>query len=109
MKKVLWIIILVAALAALGTAAQRWLVEWPNRTVELVYDFYGLQQLSAESGVPLDQLFADLKAAGVETIAVQPESLGERMLAGGEVPPEVLGELPRSGGAGALFDPAPGL
>ena len=95
MKKVLWIIILVAALAALGTAAQRWLVEWPNRTVELVYDLYGLQQLSAESGVPLDQLFADLKAAGVETIAVQPESLGERMLAGGEVPPEVLGELPQ--------------
>ena len=95
MKKVLWIIILVAALAALGTAAQRWLVEWPNRTVELVYDLYGLQQLSAKSGVPLDQLFADLKAAGVETIAVQPESLGERMLAGGEVPPEVLGELPQ--------------
>ena len=94
MKKVLWIVILAAALAAVGVAAQRWQVEAPNRTVELVYDLPGLEQVSAEAGLPLEQLLADLKAAGVETIAVQPESLGERMLAGGSVPDEVLAALP---------------
>lgn len=94
MKRVLWTVILIAAVAALITAGQRWLVERPNRTVEIVYDYYGLQQLSREAGIPLEQLLGDLKAAGVETIALQAESLGERMLAGGPVPGEVRAELP---------------
>ena len=98
MKRVLWTIILVAALAALLVAAQRWMVERPNRTVELVYDFVGLQQLSQESGVPLERLLADLKGAEVGTIAIQPESLGERMLAGGAIPEDVRAELPEEVG-----------
>ncbi|WP_461371267.1 DUF5693 family protein [Candidatus Darwinibacter acetoxidans] len=98
MKRVLWTIILVAALAALLVAAQRWMVERPNRTVELVYDFVGLQQLSQESGVPLERLLADLKGAEVGTIAIQPESLGERILAGGAIPEDVRAELPEEVG-----------
>jgi len=98
MKRVLWAIILVAVVAALGLAAQRWQVERPNRSVELVYDLPGLEQLSREAGLPLERLLADLKAAGVETIAIQPESLGERLLDGGEVPAAIRAELPQEVG-----------
>lgn len=95
MKRVLWAIILVGALAALVVAGQRWLVERPNRTVEIVYDLPGLQQLSQEAAIPLEQLLADLKSLGVETIAIQPESLGERLLAGREIESDVLAQLPK--------------
>lgn len=94
MKRALWTIILLAALGALGLAAQRWMVEVPNRTVELVYDLPGLLELSGETGVPVQDYLAQLKDAGIATIAVQPESLGERLLKGGGVPPEVQNQLP---------------
>ena len=94
MRRVLWILTLVAAVAALVVFGQRWMVEVPNRTVELVYDLPGLLQLSQESGVPASSYLEDLRKLGLKTIAIQPESLGERMLSGGEVPADVKEHLP---------------
>ena len=94
MKRALWIIILLAAVVAGGVFIQRWILETPNRRVEIVYDLPGLLELSEEIGEPVENLLADLKAAGVKTIAIQPESLGEHLLAGKPVPAEVFYHLP---------------
>lgn len=94
MNRVLRVIIIVAAVVALGLFIQRWAVETPNRTVEIVYDLPGLLELSENSGKPVEYFLADLKSAGVETIAVQPDSLGDYFLQGKKVPQEVLQHLP---------------
>ncbi len=94
MKRVLWIIIIVTTLISLGIFAQRWAVEFPNRRVEIVYDLPGLFELSAEQNLDLDHILGDLKSHGVETIAIQPTSVGEMMLAGEKLPDHVLGKLP---------------
>ena len=95
MKRVLWIIILLAALSSLGVFAQRWMVESPNRRVEIVYDLPSLMELSAKMGPDLDQIFADLKSAGIETIAIQPASVGEMLLRAEVLPAQVRSELPK--------------
>lgn len=95
MKRVLWIIILVAVLASLGLFAERWVIERPNRTVEIVYDMPGLLELSQVSSHSLDKLFLDLKAAGVLTIAVQPESVGDYLLQNRALPSDILTQLPK--------------
>ena len=77
MKRVLWIIIILAVLTSLGVFIQRWTVETPNHTVEIVYDLPSLLEFAELiEGLSLDQLLADLKFAGVETIAIQPTSVG---------------------------------
>ena len=103
MKRVLWIIVIFALLAALGVFGQRWAVESPNRTVEVVYDLPGLLELSDVTGLALPELLADLKTAGVATIAVQPQSVWEFMLQNKELPPEVLEQLPKQAGDLARF------
>lgn len=94
MKRALWIIILIAAVAASGVFVQRWAVETTNKTVEIVYDLPGLFELSEETGMTVDSLLAELKSKGITTIAIQPESLGERLLAGKGVPEDVYSHLP---------------
>lgn len=95
MKRVLWLIIAVAVLTSLGVFVQRWTIERPNDRVEIVYDLPGLLELSElMEGTSPEQLLRDLKDAGVETIAVQPASVGEMLLAGNLLPEEVLAELP---------------
>jgi hypothetical protein len=95
MKRVLWIIIILAVLTSLGVFIQRWTVETPNHTVEIVYDLPSLLEFAELiEGLSLDQLLADLKFAGVETIAIQPTSVGEMMLAGLPLPEKVWEHLP---------------
>ena len=97
MKRVLSIIIILAIITSLGIFMQRWTVEVPNRTVEIVYDLPGLLELSELfGGLSLDQFLGDLKSAGVDTIAVQPISVGEMMLAGVPLPGKVREHLPDS-------------
>lgn len=95
MKRALWILITLTALISLGVVAQRWIVEYPNRTVELVYDLPGLVEFSQRSGRPLERLLLDLKNAGVKTIAVQPENVGEALLRRKILPDAVSEVLPR--------------
>lgn len=94
MKRTLWMIILLAACVSLGVVVQRWNVERPNRTVEIVYDLPGLLEVSATTGLDLDRIIADLHSAGVETIAVQPASIGDILLTGDVVPADIRSQLP---------------
>lgn len=95
MKRVLWLVIVLAVLTSLGVFMQRWTIEMPNNTVEIVYDLPGLLELSELiEGASLDQFLHDLRQAGVETIAIQPTSVGEMMLAGNLLPAEVRADLP---------------
>lgn len=94
MKRILAIMIVLAVVTSLGIFAQRWGIEVPNRMVEIVYDLPSLLELSKTHGLDLNTLLADLKAAGVYTIAIQPTSLGELLLAGGSLPENVQAHLP---------------
>lgn len=94
MKRVLQAIMLVALLVSFGLLFTRWQLETPNQNVEIVYDLPGLQDLSAKKGIPLTDLLEDLAEAGVQTIAIQPTSLGEMFVANEVLQPEVLAQLP---------------
>ncbi len=94
MKRVLAIIIILAILTSVAITVQRWSMETPNRTVEIVYDMPSLVELSEKQGLDLNALMLDLKSAGVGTIAVQPTSVGELLLAGISLPEEVRSHLP---------------
>lgn len=89
MKRVLGVLILIASIISLGVFIQRWTLEVENKTVEIVYDLPGLLELGEEQGMELNELLADLKQAGVGTIAIQPLSVGEMLLAGRALPEEV--------------------
>lgn len=95
LKRILWIIILVAALLSLGVFVQRWALESTNRQVEIVYDLPGLIELGQAKDIAIEGLLSDLKQAGVTTIAVQPESVGEWFLQNKPLPFEVSEQLPR--------------
>jgi len=95
MKRFFWLLIFAAALTAAVLAAGRWQIEGQNRTVELVYDLESVQHLAQALDKPIEALLADLKGAGVETIGVQPETLGERLLSGKPLPPGVRDSLPK--------------
>lgn len=86
MKRVLAVVILLAIVTSLGVFIQRWTIEVPNSTVEIVYDLPGLFALSAAQDIEQKELLSQLKSAGVSTIAVQPTSVGEMMLAGIALP-----------------------
>lgn len=94
MKRILQVTIIVSIIVSLGIFATRWQVESPNRTVELVYDLPGLKELSVNTGIPLDELLADLNAVGIKTMAIQPASLGDLFLTNQLVDREVLSQLP---------------
>lgn len=93
MKRVLSVLILVASVISLGVFVQRWTIEVQNSTVEIVYDLPSLLELGSDQGVEVEELLADLKQAGVSTIAVQPASVGEMLLAGRTLPGPVLAHL----------------
>lgn len=94
MKRVLWVVILTAALVAVALGFGRWQVERLNRTVEIVYDLPGLLELASAAQIPIEELFSDLQRAGVATVAVQPVSIGQLFLFGEPLPPSVASELP---------------
>ncbi|HKM43658.1 MAG TPA: DUF5693 family protein [Limnochordia bacterium] len=93
MKRVLWVIILFAIVTSLGVFIQRWSIEIPNSTVEIVYDLPALLELGANRGIQPEALLADLKLAGVTTIAVQPTSVAEMMLDNRALPADVRAHL----------------
>lgn len=94
MKRALWIVVFSAALIAAGLGVGRWQVERLNRTVEIIYDLPGLLELEAAAQIPVEGLLADLRRAGVDSVAVQPESVGERFLLAKPLPPSVAQKMP---------------
>lgn len=105
MKRLLWVLVVIALLTSLGISAQRWGIEVANRQVEIVYDLRSLLELRDTQGLDLETLLSDLKSFGVETIAIEPTNVGEMMFAGILLPEEVLRELPeKSIDLGKYFD-----
>src|SRR5215217_4023099 len=71
------LLLIIGLLASLWTAGRRIIVERAARTVELTVDFEQLRQLALNVGVPLPTALDRLKAAGVTSIAVGEQTLGE--------------------------------
>jgi uncharacterized protein DUF5693 len=71
------VLLAVGLLASLWTAVRRVAVERMARTVELTVDMEQLRQLTLDLGVPLPLALDRLKVAGVTSIALSEESLGE--------------------------------
>lgn len=94
MKRVLWLIVLAAALIAAVLGAGRWQVERLNRTVEIVYDLPGLLEVAESLQRPIENLLADLRQADVNSVAIQPETLGERLLRGQPPSDSLAKDLP---------------
>lgn len=107
MKRILRFTIVLAVVVSLGVFITRWQVESPNRTVEIVYDLPGLKELSLKTGISLENLLQDLEEVGVQTIAIQPLTLGELFLANQALEPEILGLLPTENMALAKLVPLP--
>src|SRR5215212_1253337 len=71
------LLLIIGLLASLWTAGRRVIVERAARTVELTVDMEQLRQLALSVGVPLPTALDRLKAAGVTSIAVGEQTLGE--------------------------------
>lgn len=82
MKKILWVIILVATIFSFVVVLQRWQIERSNNTVEIVYDLTSLIELSKETGIELEHYFSDLKNSGINTIALEAKNLGQSFIEG---------------------------
>lgn len=107
MKRILQVVIVVALVVSCGIFISRLQVEMVNQHVEIVYDLPGLKELSQNTGLPLEKLLKDLKEQGVQTIAVQPLTLGEGIVAGYPVQEDVLSKLPTASPELAKYLPLP--
>lgn len=67
---VAWILIAVGLLAAAPVLWQRWQVESQSRRVDLVLDLPAYRAFSRQEGYPLEQMLADLRAAGATSLAI---------------------------------------
>src|SRR5204862_6486454 len=76
-SRIPFLLLIIGLLASLWTAARRVAVERMARTVELTVDMEQLRQLTLDLGVPLPDALERLKHAGVTSIALGEESLGE--------------------------------
>jgi hypothetical protein len=71
------LLLIVGLLCSLWTAARRVWVERAGRTVEIAVDLEQLRSLSASMGVSLPDALDQLRQAGVTSIAVGEQTLGE--------------------------------
>jgi hypothetical protein len=76
-SRIPFLLLIVGLLASLWTAGRRVVVEQAARTVELTVDMEQLRTLAMNIGVLLPQALTRLKQAGVSSVAVGEQSLGE--------------------------------
>lgn len=76
------VLLLAGVVASLITLVQRYRTEARNRGVALVLDYNQFRTLVAAAGVPQDQAFHDLKAAGITGVAVTEETLSDLLGSG---------------------------
>jgi len=69
------VLIALGLLGGLVSAAHRWQAEARNRRVELVVDYGDAQALANTTRRQIDDVLAQLKAAGITTVAVTEDSL----------------------------------
>lgn len=76
MQKVLIAVVLAAMILTIPSIVQRVQVEESNETVETIVPYKLVHQwLGSDSTVTRDQVFADLKEAGVQSISLEPDTL----------------------------------
>ncbi len=69
------VLIALGLIGGLVSAAHRWSAEARNRRVELVVDYGDAQALANTTRRQIDDVLAQLKAAGITTVAVTEDSL----------------------------------
>ncbi|MBW3623115.1 MAG: hypothetical protein KY468_06855, partial [Armatimonadetes bacterium] len=71
----LFAFIAVGAVAAAWVAVARWQVETRHRRVELVAEWRQVQQLAAQTNIPMDRLLRELRQHGVGGISVSEDTI----------------------------------
>lgn len=74
-RRMLWAIMILAAIVCLIPAANRFKVEQTNRRVEIALDIMEMRRLAASEGIPLTDTLRKLKAAGATSVLVQEDTL----------------------------------
>lgn len=74
-RRVLWGVLVLAAMACLIPAANRFRTEQRNRRVEVALDITEVRKLAASEGVPLVDTLRRLKNAGATSILIQEDTL----------------------------------
>jgi len=84
-KPILRALVIIALVAALTVAGQRWILEQNNRTVELVVDYSSLRQLlntDPDVTAEMAEMLVALKQLGVNGIALNEWTIGEKIALG---------------------------
>lgn len=73
----LWLLVLLAAAAALTAASVRWHVESRNRSVEITLDYQEVRRLAAASGEPIERVLQRFRDVGVTSVALTEETVAD--------------------------------
>nr|WP_092074350.1 DUF5693 family protein [Dendrosporobacter quercicolus]NSL49254.1 hypothetical protein [Dendrosporobacter quercicolus DSM 1736]SDM89606.1 hypothetical protein SAMN04488502_108130 [Dendrosporobacter quercicolus] len=104
-NRILLVLILSGLLAALALGWQRHQAEESNTTVELVMDYEDVVELAQTEGVTVESLAAQLKAAGLTSLAVYETTL-EKLNKSGKITAVAGAQLLHQYRTGTLSDPA---
>lgn len=104
-NRILVALIVVGLLAALTVGWQRHQVEEHNKTVELIMDYEDVVELAQVEGVPLNSLLAQVKAAGITSLAVYETTL-EKLNKSGKITAVSGAQILHQERLGTLSDPA---
>jgi len=74
-RRMLWAMMILAAIVCLIPAANRFKAEQTNRRVEITLDIMEMRRLAASEGIPLTDILRKLKTAGATSVLVQEDTL----------------------------------
>ena len=74
-RRMLWAMMILAAIVCLIPAANRFKAEQTNRRVEIALDIMEMRRLAASEGIPLTDILRKLKTAGATSVLVQEDTL----------------------------------
>ena len=74
-RRMLWAMMILAAIVCLIPAANRFKAEQTNRRVEIAMDIMEMRRLAASEGNPLTDTLRKLKTAGATSVLVQEDTL----------------------------------
>lgn len=102
-----WLIgfIIIGLAAALAVCLHRHKVEENNTTVEMVVDYEGLVQLAEMEGLPVTDVLAQAKEAGITSLAVYETTL-KKLSESGKVTATAGADVIKSYSNGTLVDPS---
>ena len=82
-KLLLWLLVLAGFAFGVRSAVNRYNVEVANRRVEVTVDYAELRSMAAAQGVPIIEVLAKFKVAGVTSVALSEDTIGGLEDAGG--------------------------